>query len=311
MKAVVINQYGGRDQLQEMAVPVPKLNDKDVLIEVHASAVNPVDIFTREGYLQENVPHQFPVILGLDVAGIVKEVGASVTKFKVGDEVFSRPDIARNGTYAEYVAVDEDYIAKKPSNLTFEEAASIPLVGITTYQSLVDTAGLKQRDKVLIHAGAGGVGTFAIQFAKSKGAYVATTTSEKNVQLVKQLGADEVINYETTDFSEVLSDYDIVLDTLGGDIQEKSLKVLKDGGTLVALNQPPAENFGKEKNIKASFIFMQPNGEQLKEIGELIEANKIKPIIAEQFSLSEQGIRNAHELSESKRAKGKIVIKIK
>ncbi|NBI29288.1 NADP-dependent oxidoreductase [Chengkuizengella marina] len=311
MKAVVINQYGGRDQLQEKEVSVPKLNNKDVLIEVHASAVNPVDIYIREGYFQENIPHQFPVTLGLDVAGVVKEVGASVSKFKVGDEVFSRPDIARNGTYAEYVAVDENFVAKKPANLSFEEAASIPLVGITTYQSFIDKAQLKQGDKVLIHAGAGGVGTFAIQFAKSKGAYVATTTSEKNVQFVKQLGADEVINYKTTDFSEVLSEYDIVLDTLGGDIQEKSIKVLKDGGTLVALNQQPAENLGKEKNIKASFIFMQPDGEQLQEIAELIEANKIKPIIAEQFSLSEQGIRNAHELSESKRAKGKIVIKVK
>ncbi|MFZ2197857.1 MAG: NADP-dependent oxidoreductase, partial [Thermodesulfovibrionales bacterium] len=213
MKAVVIEKYGGADVLEIKDIPLPVVEDQDLLIEVHAASVNPVDWKIREGYFKEMIPYKFPLVLGWDVAGVVKETGASTTLFKAGDRVFSRTDIARNGTYAEYVAVDEGLVALLPDNLSFREAAAVPLACQTAWQALIEMAHVKQGDKVLIHAASGGVGTFAVQIAKYRGAYVTATCGTANTRLVKSLGADEVIDYTATDFSEVLHDFDIVLDT--------------------------------------------------------------------------------------------------
>ncbi len=308
MKAVIIEDYGSAEQLKYTEDDQPELKDNDVLIEVVATSVNPVDWKIREGYLKEMIPYNFPVILGLDAAGIVKEVGQNVRAFKVGDKVFSRPDITRDGTYAEYVAVDESLVAKKPIHLSFEEAASIPLVGLTSWQCLVDFANIKEGDRVLIHAGAGGVGSFAIQLAKAFGAWVATTCSTKNVDFVKSLGADKVIDYENEDFTQVLQDIDIVFDTLAGDIQTQSYDVLKEEGILVSIAGQPDQELAKAKKVKAGYVFLEPDGEQLAKIGELIEQGKIRANVGTVMKLEE--IQEAHRLSETHHAKGKIVLRV-
>lgn len=308
MKAVIIENYGGTEQLKYTEVDTPKLRDHDILIEVKAASVNPVDWKIREGYLKGKLPYDFPLILGWDAAGTVKEAGKDVTKFEVGDQVFSRPDITRNGTYAEYVAVDENLVAPKPSNLTYEEAASIPLVGLTSWQCLVDFAKIKKGDRVLIHAGSGGVGSFAVQLAKVFGAWVAATCSSDNVAFVESLGADQVIDYKKEDFTEILCDMDIVFDTMGGDIQKRSYEVLKKGGRLVSIAQPPDEAYAEERNVRAGYVFMDPDGDQLKQIGDLIEKGKIRPIVGSVMKLED--IKEAHRLSETHHAKGKIVLSV-
>lgn len=287
----------------------PNLKDDDVLIEIAATSVNPIDWKLREGHLKGMLQYDFPFILGLDAAGTIKEVGKNVTKFKIGDNVFTRPDITRNGTYAEYVAVDENLVAKKPENLSFEEAASIPLVGLTSWQCLVDVADIKQGDKVLIHAGSGGVGSFAIQLAKSFGAWVVTTCSTRNVEFVKSLGADKVIDYRNEDFTQVLADMDIVFDTLGGDIQTQSYDVLKEDGNLVSIAGQPDQELAQARKVKAGFVFLEPDGEQLAKIGEMIEQGKIRANVGTVMELKE--IQEAHQLSETHHAKGKIVLRVR
>ncbi|MYL57609.1 zinc-binding dehydrogenase [Virgibacillus halodenitrificans] len=311
MKAIIIDEYGPADKLTESNVAVPNIKDNQVLVELHATSINPIDWKIRAGYLKDNIPFEFPIILGWDAAGIIKEIGSNVTDFTVGDRVFARPATTANGTYAEYVPVEEDLLAKLPENITFDEAAAVPLAGLTAWQCLVDFSEVKEGDKVLIHAGAGGVGSFAIQIAKHFGAYVASTASEKNKALLKELGVDEFINYKEEDFSDKLSDYDIVVDTMGGEIQEKSFKVLKNGGKLVSIVQAPNKELATEKDIKADSIWLKENGKQLSEIAELMEKGVIKPVIGNTFPLSEEGLRKAHELSETHHAKGKIIIKIK
>lgn len=276
MKAIGLMQYGDKSVLQEIEMQKPLLGDNDILIEVYAAGVNPVDWKIREGLLQDVISYDFPLVLGWDVAGVVAAIGKNVTAFKVGDEVYSRPDIERNGTYAEYVAVDEKYVAKKPRNLSFEEAASIPLVGLTSWQSLVKFANVQKGNKVLIHAGSGGIGTFAIQLAKSFGAHVATTTSTKNIQFVKDLGADTVIDYKTEDFSLLLHNYNIVFDVLGEDVLKDSYKVLAPNGKLASIYGPkgmeiPQTEIAREKHIQSDHIFTEPNGYELSLITELIE----------------------------------------
>ncbi|WP_430787983.1 NADP-dependent oxidoreductase [Virgibacillus flavescens] len=311
MKAIVIEEYGSLNKLTEKEVSVPEINDNQVLIEVHATSINPIDWKLREGYLKENLPLEFPITLGWDVAGIISEVGSAVTNFQIGDRVFARPALTREGTYAEYTAVDEELLAKMPENLSFEEASSVPLAGLTAWQCLVDFSEIKEDDKVLIHAGSGGVGTFAIQIAKSFGAHVASTASGKNEEFLKELGVDTFINYEEEDFVNVLKDYDIVLDTLGGEVQEKSFQVLKEGGKLVSIVQPPDEKAAQSKNLKAGFHWLEPDGKQLAELGNLIKKEQVKPIVDHTFPLSQEGLQDAHKLSETHHAKGKIVIKVK
>ncbi|WP_164669701.1 NADP-dependent oxidoreductase [Virgibacillus doumboii] len=311
MKAVVIHKYGSSDQLVEEEVPKPIIADNQILVELHATSINPIDWKLREGYLQERLPFEFPIILDWDAAGFVAEVGHSVADFSVGDRVFARPGTTEKGMYAEYTAVDKNLVAKIPVNISFEEAAAAPLAGLTAWQCLVDFSEIKEGDKVLIHAGSGGVGSIAIQIAKSFSAYVASTASRKNKAFVRELGADQFINYQTEDFEEVLDGYDIVLDTMGGAIQEKCFNVLKEGGKLVSIAQPPDEKIAESKRIKAGFVWLEPDGKPLAKLGELMEKGEVKAHIGESFPLTEEGIREAHKLSETHHAKGKIVINIK
>ncbi|TWT26366.1 NADP-dependent oxidoreductase [Planomicrobium sp. CPCC 101110] len=311
MKAIVIDQYGGIEELKEREVGRPAINDDQVLLEVHATSINPIDWKLREGYLKEMLPFEFPIILGWDAAGVVAETGRNVTGFKVGDRVFTRPLTTRQGTYAEYVPVEEHLLAKMPDSMSFEEGAAIPLTGLTAWEGLVEIAGVKEGDKVLVHAGAGGVGTFAVQIAKSFGAYVATTASAKNEAMLQSLGADRVIDYKSEDFSEVLSGFDIVLDTIGGEVRAKSFGVLKKKGKLVSIIEPPSEGEEEKYDVEIGYFFLEPNGAKLQKLADLYESGQLKAIIGETFEFTEKGLKNAHKISETHHAQGKLVVKIK
>jgi alcohol dehydrogenase len=332
MKAMIIDRYG-KVPLKLADMPVPALGENDVLAEIFSASINPVDFKIRDGKLRMLIKYDMPLILGNDFSGVVKQVGSRVKKFKVGDEIYGRAVKDRIGTFAEYIAIDEDAISLKPKNLSFEEAASIPLVGLTSYQALHDILKLSVGQKVLIHAGSGGVGTFAIQLAKSMGAYVATTTSEAGFQLVKKLDADLIINYRNEEFDKILQNYDAVFDTIGGKTLEKSFRVVKPGGQIVSIAGLPNARFGKEYgtgffktslfriatlkitklekqyNVKYTYLFMKPSGEQLSIITDLIESEKIKPVIDRIFPFEDA--QKALEYCESGRAKGKIILKIK
>ncbi|MDN3015593.1 NADP-dependent oxidoreductase [Paenibacillus sp. BSR1-1] len=332
MKAMVIDRYGEVPmRLAEM--PTPELGEYEVLAEIHAASINPVDFKIRDGKVKLLVKYRMPLILGNDFSGVVVKVGAKVTRFKVEDEIYARPRKSKIGTFAEYISIHENDIALKPKNLSFEEAASIPLVGLTTYQALHDILQLQKGQKILIQAGAGGVGTFAIQLAKLMGATVATTASEAGTNLVKSLGADEIINYKSEKFEDRLKNYDAVFDTLGGKILEKSFDVLKDGGKIVSVSGLPNARFAKEygsgffktllfsaasskltalekkHNVQYTFLFMKPSGDQLRIIAEFIESGKIKPVIDRVFPFKDA--QKAMEYAQSGRAKGKIILKIR
>ena len=326
MKALQIIKYGEiKDSLVFNEVSKPTVQANDVLIEVKAAAINPIDKSIILGNLQGMLPIPLPSTSAYDVSGIVVETGNEVSNFEIGDLVYSRVPQEQMGTLAEFVAVTSDAVSKKPGNISFEEAASLPLAGLTALQSL-EYAGIEENDKVLIHAGSGGVGSFAIQYAKAKGAYVYTTTSTNNVQWVKELGADRVIDYKTEDYKSIAKDVDIVFDTLGQNYSLESFEVVKTGGKVVSVVGPldvvsakmfgmadyklPKElaNASSKKNAEYKFIFMHPNGSHLNEIKSMIEDEKIKPIIDKVYSFSE-GIDAFTHLA-SGRAKGKIVIKI-
>lgn len=307
--AVVIEQYGGRDELKDAVVTLPELQEHDVLVKVNATSVNPIDWKLREGYLQQMLPWSFPIILGWDVAGIIEEVGDAVTDWKVGQAVFARPDTTRFGTYAAHTIVADHLLAKKPAAISFEEAAAVPLAGLTAYQALFTHGELQAGQRVLIHAGAGGVGMYAIQLAKHAGAYVITTASEKNHQLLRELGADEVIDYHSTDFQDVVENVDVVFDTMGGEVQANSFAVLKPEGRLISIVSEPDSSLAAEKQIIAKSIWLNPDGEQLNELAGLLAEGKLKSIIGATFPLTAAGVKDAHELSESHHAIGKIVLK--
>jgi NADPH:quinone reductase-like Zn-dependent oxidoreductase len=333
MKAFVLERYGKKSALQSAEMPTPQVRDDEVLVEVHAAGVNLLDSKIKDGEFKLILPYRLPIVLGHDVAGIVVKVGPRVRQFKPGDEVYARADDFGIGTFAEFISVKEASLALKPKGFTMEEAASIPLVGLTAWQALVDKANLKKGQKVFIQAGSGGVGTFAIQLAKHLGATVATTTSAANVGLVKNLGADVVIDYKTQDFEEVLRDYDVVLNSQDGKTLEKSLRVLKSGGKLVSISGPPDPAFGKDiaasgfvqlvmrvlssgvrrrarrRGIGYSFLFMKANGSQLREIGQLIDAGAIRPVIDRVFPFD--ATNEALTYLEAGRAKGKVVVKVK
>jgi NADPH:quinone reductase-like Zn-dependent oxidoreductase len=311
MKAIIIDQYGDKNVLQEKEIDKPGIGDSQILLENHATSINPIDWKVRAGYLKDMLDFEFPIILGWDAAGVIAEKGKNVQGFEVGDRVFARPATTREGTYAEYVAVDDELLANMPDSMSFEEAAAIPLAGLTAWQCLVDFGQIKEGDRVLIHAGSGGVGNFAIQIAKSFGAHVATTASGKNEEFVKSLGADQFINYKEEDFSEVLHDFDLVLDSMGGEVQSNSYKVLKKNGKLVSIAQPPSEEEAEKYGVKAEFLWLDPKGAQLEKLAELYESNQLKPVIGETFDLSEQGLKDAHTLSETHHAQGKIVIRVR
>ncbi|AOM06607.1 MULTISPECIES: NADP-dependent oxidoreductase [Bacillus] len=332
MKAMIIDRYG-KVPMRMAEVPTPEINEYEVLAEIHAASINPIDFKIRDGKVKMLLKYEMPLILGNDFSGVITKVGSKVTRFKVGDEIYARPRKNKIGTFAEYIAIHEDDIALKPKNLSFEEAASIPLVGLTSYQALHDIMQLQKGQKILIHAGSGGVGTFAIQLAKIMGATVTTTASEAGANLVTSLGADEIINYKTEKFEDILKNYDAVFDTIGGATLEKSFNIIKSGGNIVSVSGMPNARFGKEfgsgffktllfslaskkltalekkHNAQYSFLFMKPSGDQLRTIANYIEAGKIKPVIDRVFPFEDA--QKAMEYSESGRAKGKIIVKIK
>ncbi|WP_009960443.1 NADP-dependent oxidoreductase [Verrucomicrobium spinosum] len=333
MKSFLIDHYAKHGALRPGESPTPELRDNDVMVEIHAAGVNLLDHKIRSGELKLILPYRLPLVLGNDVAGVVVRVGSNVRRFKLGDEVYARPAQDRIGTFAEYIAMDEADVAMKPANLTMEEAASLPLVALTAWQVLVERANLQKGQKVLIHAGSGGVGTIAIQLARHLGAHVATTTSTANVDLVKSLGADVVVDYKNDDFEKVLQGYDVVLNSLGKDTLEKSLAVLKPGGKLISISGPPDPDLAREqglnwimqkivsllsfgirrkaqsRQISYSFLFMRANGAQLSQITSLIEAGKIRPVVDRVFPF--ESTNEAMAYVETGRAKGKVIIKIR
>ena len=307
MKAVTIHDYGGPDQLVYEDVPIPSFGPEEILVRVQATSINPVDWKTREGYAKERRKVDFPFILGWDVAGAVEDTGTLVSRFKKGDLVFALADIARNGAEAEYVVTKTDAAARAPSNIPLEQAAAVPLTSLTAWMMLFDKAHLKADQKILIHAASGGVGSFAVQLAKIAGAYVAGTTSEANIDFVRSLGADGVINYKEEDFSSKLKDYDVVLDTIGGETQKKSFNILKKGGVLVTTVKPETEA-AKEYNIKLEGGMVMPNGARLQEIAGLIDEGKIKVHVEREFDLKE--VKAAQEYSKTGKVRGKLVVKV-
>ena len=333
MKAFILDGYTKAGALRFGEMPEPAVRDNDVLVQVHAASVNVLDSKIRNGEFKFLLPYRLPLILGNDVAGIVVRVGSGVRRFKVGDEVYARPDTLRIGTFAELIAINEDAVAHKPKALSMEEAASIPLVALTAWQVLVERAKLRKGQKVLIHAGSGGVGTIAIQLAKHLGAHVATTTSAANADWVKRLGADVVIDYSKDDFEKVLQGYDVVLNSLGADVLEKSLRVLKPGGKLISISGPPDPAFAKDigaswflkqvmrllsyrirkkatrSGVSYSFLFMKASGDQLREIGSLIDAGAIRPVVDKVFPFA--STNEAMAYVDKGRAKGKVIVSVR
>jgi NADPH:quinone reductase-like Zn-dependent oxidoreductase len=333
MKAFAIDRYKSTDGGRIVDLAQPDVGDNDVLVQIHAAGVNLVDAKISAGEFKLFLPYSFPLVLGNDVAGVVVKVGPRVRRFKPGDEVYARPDKDRIGTFAEFIAMSEDDVAIKPKELTMEEAASIPLVGLTAWQALVEKANLKPGEKVFIQAGTGGVGTFAIQLAKHLGAAVATTASAANFDLLKDLGADVLIDYKTEDFATRLHDYDVVLHSQDAKTLDKSLRVLKPGGKLISISGPPdpafAEEIGvpwfvklimhvlsfgarrkaKRLNVTFSFLFMRANGNQLGRITSLIDQGVIRPVVEKVFPF--ESTTDALAYVEKGRAKGKVVVKVK
>ena len=331
MRAAVINDYGSNDEVHLADVPIPLCGDDDVLVKVEAASVNPLDTRIRDGKLKLPLPYKLPLILGNDFSGIVVAVGSSVNQFNVGDAVYGRSDTMRIGAFAEYTVIKSTNLALRPANLTITEAASLPLVALTAWQVLVEKSNISKGSKVLIHGGAGGVGSISIQLAKHLGAYVATTASSYDFDRLKSYGADELIDYRTEDFSTTIHNYDLVLDTRGGETLKKSLGVLKKGGKVISINGTPDANMANELHlglplklifaalslrtnmlakklgVTYSFLFMKPSGSQLEELTDLLDKNVLKPVVDKVYSFEQ--VKEALAYSESGKAKGKIVIK--
>jgi len=333
MKAFIVKRYGKKEKLQLTEVAEPIVKENEVLVQVYAAGVNQLDSKVKNGEFKLILPYKVPFTLGHDVAGVVTKTGSRVSKFKIGDEVYARPADHRIGTFAEYISMNENDVALKPKNISMEEAASIPLVGLTAWQALVEKANLKKGQKVFIQAGSGGVGTFAIQLAKHLGATVATTTSANNIDLVKSLGADIVIDYKKEDFETRLKDYDVVLNSQDTKTLEKSLRILKPNGKVISISGPPDVDFAKQigapwfvklimkilssgirkkakrLRVNFSFLFMRAEGNQLSEITLLINAGIIKPVMDKVFPFEQTNEALAYV--ESGRSKGKVVVKVK
>lgn len=333
MKAFIIKKYSKKEKLQLVELPEPAVKDNEVLVQIHAASINQIDIKLKSGEFKLLLPYKLPLILGHDLAGIVTKIGSKVSRFKVGDEIFAQPALFKIGSFAEHIAINETDVALKPKNISMEQAASIPLVALTVWQAFIEKAKIKKGQKVFIQAGSGGVGTIAIQLAKHLGATVATTTSAANIELVKSLGADVVIDYKTQDFETILKDYDVVLNSQDDKTLEKSLRILKSGGKVISISGPPDVVFAKEMGLNwlmktvifflsrkvrkqakqlgvdYSFLFMNANGMQLEEIGSMIEADFIRPVIDKVFPFEQTN--DAMAYVESGRTKGKVVIKVK
>lgn len=316
MKAVRIHAYGGVEALRYEDAPRPSPGAGEILVRVHAAGVNPVDWKVRKGYLQDAMRYRFPLVLGWDVSGTVAELGAGTTAngFALGDAVFGRPDLSRDGAYAEYMIVKATELALKPATLDHVHAAAVPLAALTAWQALFEapkpftSANLQPGQTVLIHAGAGGVGTFAIQLAKWRGARVIATGSTRNVEFLKELGADEVIDYSRGPFEKQARDVDVVFDTVGFETQARSWSVLKEGGTLVSIVSAPSEDLAKSQSAHAAYVFVQPDRTQLTEIARLIDAGALSVVIEDVLPLEEAA--RAHTLSEAGHVRGKLVLRV-
>jgi NADPH2:quinone reductase len=309
MKAVVIEKFGGEDQLKltDIAVPVP--GPAEVLIEIKYTSVNPVDWMIRKGLFKERVPHRFPVTMGWDAAGVVEGAGVNASHFHVGDRVYAycRKNVIHDGTYAEYITLEQDKVALMPQNMTFREAATVPLAGLTAWQGLFDHGRLKAGETVLILGGAGGVGGFAVQFAKAKGAKVLSTARSEHHAYLRSIGADRLIDYTRQNINTVNEEVDLVLDLIGSEEQERSFSLLRKNGRLVSTVGDPDQNKALQYGVQAVSMFVEGNGRQLTEIAQLIEAGKVKPPRIEEFELSQAAL--AQKKSESHHIEGKLVLK--
>lgn len=308
MKAIVIEQYGNENEFKEVEMdkPVPKTDQ--VLIEVKAASVNPLDWKVREGYLKDRLPLRFPAVLGWDAAGIIVETGSGVSAFKKGDAVFAKTETNENGTYADYTCIEEEKLAKIPERLSFSEAASVPLPCLTAWQVLNDVADVQDGNNVLILGGAGGVGTFAVQIAKHKGAYVAATASEENQGFLKSIGADLPINYKSDNPADLLNDVDLIFDLVGGPAAEKALPALKEGGLIVSVAENPDTEAARSRNIRTAYHSIQASGRQLQEIAALLQLDMIVPVVTEVLPLTAEGVKQAHQSSQNGHVRGKLVL---
>jgi NADPH:quinone reductase-like Zn-dependent oxidoreductase len=308
MKAIRIHEFGGPDVLELEDIDVPQPAANQVLIKVYASSVNPVDQKIVAGESQAKFPTKFPLTIGWDVSGVIEQTGKQVHGFRVGDEVYGRPFPTQNGAFAEYVVINADEIALKPTSIDHLQAAAVPLAGLTAWQGLFKFGQLAKEQRVLIHAASGGVGSFAVQFAKWKGAYVIGTASADNISFIKQLGADEAIDYKNERFEEQVQDVDLVFDLIGGETQQRSLGVIKAGGRLVTTVMPEFKDEAKEKNIHLDGFTAQSYPDDLRQIAGLIDNGIVNPVVSAIMSLEEA--KQAEMLSAKKSGRGKIVIKV-
>lgn len=332
MKALTFKRYGKTPEIGITEVPRPTLRPDEMLVEVHAAGLNPIDNMITTGMFKPVLKFQLPAVMGSDLAGVIVEVGGSVTRFKPGDEIFASIFDQGTGSLAEFAVVPQDLAARKPANLDFVQAASVPMVGLTSWQALKERADVQTGQRVFIPAGSGGIGTFAIQLAKHLGAYVGTTTSTANVALVKSLGADDVIDYKKQEFEQVLQRYNVVLGTIRGNALEKSIGILKPGGKIISLIGPLDAAFAQarklsfvlelifglmsrkiirmaaKKDVDYSFLFVRPDGEQLNEIGALLDAGHIHPVVDKVFPFDQA--KQALEYLSQGRSKGKVVVRV-
>ncbi|MEP6937966.1 MAG: NADP-dependent oxidoreductase [Chthoniobacterales bacterium] len=308
MKAAVVHQSGGPEVFKYEDAPRPEPKDDEVLVRVIAAGVNPVDAYVRQGMLSKRGLEQRPMIVGYDIAGVVEKAGTRVTKFKAGDAVYAYLPIMRGGGYAEFAIAKEEEMSLKPKNIDFEKAAAVPLAATTAWQALTDTAKLEKGQTVLIHGGSGGVGCFAIQIAKARGAKVIATASTANQDLLKQLGVDQPIDYTTTKFEEVVKDVDVVLNAVRGDTLPPSYSVVKKGGIIVSITGEPDAVECDKHGIRGSRLMAHPDAKVLEELTKLIEANKITPIVSQSFPLKD--VAQAHQQIETHHTRGKIVLKV-
>jgi len=308
MKTVRIHEYGNADVLRIEEMPVPQIAADELLIKIHAASVNPVDWMVREGYMKDMHLHKLPLTLGQDFSGTVEKIGSNVKGFKIGDRVFGRPSLERDGSYAEFIEVKATEVALMPKTISYDEAATIPVAGTTAWETLVNRAKIKKGQRVLILGASGGVGSMAVQIAKNKECYVIGTTSNVNVDFVKSLGANEVIDYTSQDFSQRYTDIDVVLDTVGGTNQEKAFNVLKKNGMLVSIVSKPNQETANRFGVRCEYVSVGPNAHILNELRTLIEMGKIKPVIDKVYRLED--VKQAQNYSQTGKARGKIVLEV-
>ena len=308
MKAVAIHAYGGPEVLKVEDVPRPEPKENEVLVRVIAASINPVDAAIRKGYLAQITGKKFPLILGMDAAGVVEKVGAKMSKFKVGDPVYAFFTLVGEGGYGEFVVANEDEVAPKPKSLTYAQAAAVPAAGSTAWKALVETANLSAGQTVLIHGGSGGVGHFAIQIAKARGARVIATASTANQGFLKQMGADVAIDYTKTKFEDIAKDVDVVLDAVGEDTLKRSYGVVKKGGIIVSIVDDPDKTALDAHGIRGVSIRTDPRASTLEELRRLIDAKKVTPVVSQTFPLSE--VVKAHEQIATRHTRGKIVLQV-